>query len=375
MHLGICAQRLTSVRTGVARYLSNLLSEWSRMGLPFDRITLFAPQPVAAAPIYAQVTGGARWPRFAWEHAWIPLQARRHKVDLLFSPGYVLPLGWRGRGVVAIHDVMQEAIPEDFPRSSRLRHAPLYRSSARRATHVLTISEASSRDLQHYYRLAPDRISVIHLAADPQFSPAEETDPTLRERYGFGKAPLILFVGKFSRRRNLPALVEAFARLIHEQQLAHKLILVGVNHLQLPIMELAHRLGVGDRVIHTDFIQDADLVQLYRLAELFIYPSEMEGFGLPLVEAMASGTPVITLRRPVLVEVAAEAAYYANTGTPEDLHAAMVAVLTDSRLRDQLCRKGLERARMFSWTNTARQTMDILYSVVEERHHVYQQRG
>jgi glycosyltransferase involved in cell wall biosynthesis len=240
---------------------------------------------------------------------------------------------------------------------------------------VLTISEASSRDLQHYYGLAPERISVIHLAADPQFSPAEENDATLRERYGLGQAPLILFVGKFSRRRNLPALVEAFARLVHQQQLPHTLILVGVNHLHLPILELARQLGVGERVIHTDFIQDADLVRLYRLADLFIYPSEMEGFGLPLVEAMASGTPVITLRRPVLVEVAAEAAYYANAGTPEDLHAAMAAVLTDRTMHDDLRRRGLERARVFSWANTARQTMDVLYSVVEERHHVYQQRG
>lgn len=365
MHLGICAQRLVAVQTGVARYLANLLNEWTQRPLPFGRVTLFSPGSLAGpATHYLQVVGGARWPRFVWEHLWTPFQARRHRVDVLFCPGYVVPLGHRGRCVVTIHDVMQEAIPRDFPLSSRLRHAPLYRYSARRADKILTDSVASSRDIQRYYHVPPSRLEVVPLAAETIFRPGPDPDTTaLRDRYHLGRAPFILFVGKFSRRRNLPALIEAFARLVRENRFDHRLVLAGVNNLQLPIEQIAQHSGVGARVVQIGYAPDDDLARLYRLADVFVYPSEMEGFGLPVLEAMASGTPVITLRRPVFVEVAGDAVWYAETGTPEALHAAIGAVVGSEALRAELRRKGLERARAFSWATTAQRTLEVLSEV------------
>jgi len=365
MHLGICAQRLAIVQTGVARYLANLLAEWTQKPLPFKRVTLFSPRPLmGVAARYSQVIGGTRWPHFVWEHLWIPLQARRHQIDVLFCPGYVVPLGYRGRCVVTIHDVMQAAIPQDFPFSARLHHAPLYRYSARRADKILTVSVASFQDIQSYYRVPPSRIVVIPLAAEATFHPGRDDDGmVVRERYQLGQAPLILFVGKFSRRRHLPALIEAFARLVQQNRVPHLLVLVGVNPLHVPIEQLAQNVGVGNRVVHIGYVPNDDLARLYRSADVFIYPSEMEGFGLPVLEAMASGTPVITLRRPVLIEVAGDAAWYAETGTPAALHAAMEAVVGDNALREELRRKGLERAHAFSWAGTAQRTLEVLLQV------------
>ncbi len=372
MHLGISAHRLAIARTGVARYLASLLAEWAVWPpeeLPFDRITLFSPRPVEAPARYRRAIGGGRLPLALWEHGWLPWRARQLGVDLLFCPAYVIPLGYRGAGgraVVTIHDVMQEAIPGEFPFSSRFRHAPLYRSSARRAATILTDSEASRRDIERYYGGPPGRIAVVPLAADPSFHPRPDDDlADLRARYGLGEAPVILFVGKFSRRRNLPALIEAFARLAHDG-CPHLLVLVGVNHLGLPVDELARRAGVGERVVYARFVPDEDLRRLYALADLFVYPSEMEGFGLPVLEAMASGTPAVTLRRPVFEEVAGDAACYAESGTPEALHAAMAGVVTDRARHAELRRKGLERARAFSWTTTARRTMDVLRLTSDE---------
>ena len=365
MRLGICALRLVATRTGIARYLENLLREWETLTPPFERVVLFSPEPLPE-PHFEQVHGGANWPTFLWQHAWLPAQAKRHGIDLLFCPGSVIPIGYRGRCVVTIHDVLQEEIPEDFPWSSRVRHAPLYRYSARRADRILTDSDASRRGILQHYRVHPDNVVAVPLAADPKFR-LDSRDPVaasvVRKRYGLGEDPLILFVGKFSRRRNIPALVEAFALLAGSGRYPHRLVLVGPNHLHQPIEQQAHDLGVGDRVTVTNFVPDDDLVALYGLADLFVYPSEIEGFGLPVLEAMAAGVPTIALRRNVFEEVAGDAITYAEAGTATQLGAAMAALLDDNQLRARLRRRGLERASTFSWTRTAQRTLEVLVDV------------
>lgn len=360
MHLGICAQRLGAVRTGVARYLAGLLGEWATASLPFTQVTLFAPTALAAPARFGQANGAASLHPFLWEHLWLPQQARRLKIDLLFCPSYVLPLGWNGPAVVTIHDVIQEAMPKDFPLMARLTRAPLYRRSARRAALVLTDAQATVAAISHYYKVPTERIQAIPLAADARFHADSSHDDQagLRARYGLGGDPFILFVGKLSRRRNLSALLTAFQQIAG--QLPHRLVLVGVNHLRLPIAAQAAALGLSGRVIQTDFVPDADLAMLYRAADLFVYPSEMEGFGLPLIEALASGLPVVTLHRPVIVEVVGDAALTLAQASPALLAEAMLGLLTDRARHSALAQRGIVRAKRFSWTFTSQATMNQL---------------
>lgn len=363
LHLGISALRLMGVQTGVARYLASLLNEWAEDSQPFDRITLFAPSPVAASSHFDQVIGGERWPRALWEQCWLPWQALRADVDCLFCPSNTLPLGYPGPSVLTLHDMLLETLPEEFPWSGRLRFSLLHRLSARRATRLLTDSESCRWEINQIYNLPIERITTVPLASAACFSETEPIPTDLVGRLGLDGRPFILFVGKFSPRRNLPALIAGFGQLVREHGLPHCLVLAGPNHRALPVAELAQQAGVVDRVVTTNFISDQELAGLYQLAELFVYPSEMEGFGLPILEAMACGTPVVTLRRSVLVEVGGEAACYIDTATPATLAAAMWRVIGDPAYRLELEQRGRRRAATFSWRSTAQQTMTILSGV------------
>lgn len=364
LHLGIDALRLARPQTGVARYLANLLREWAGGEMPFARITVFAPSPHAAIPSAWEAIGGPRRSGAAWQHAWLPVQARRRRVDLLFCPAYIAPLGYRGRYVVTIHDAIQEARPADFSLAGRVRHAPLYRVSARGAGHILTDSAAAADDIRHHYGTPAAQITAVPLAAESLFHPRPAaTLATTRARYGLDDRPFVLFVGKLSPRRNLPALLDAFASIVREEGLPHRLVLAGLNHHDLPIARLARELGIADRLRFPGYIPDEDLASLYAAADLFAYPSEMEGFGLPILEAMASGAPVLTLRRGAMAEVAGEAACYADDGSSAALRRGMAPVLRDGALRADLRRRGLARAAAFSWGETARRTLAVLDAV------------
>lgn len=370
LHLGVSALRLLGPLTGVGRYLRNLLRAWAASPLPFARVTLFVPEGLPdellpARSILEECVVPGRVPPAIWEHLRLPRYIR--DVDVLFCPSYVAPLTYRGRFVVTIHDMLQESRPGDFPWMSRIRHAPLYRRSARRARMVITDSEASAGLIRGHYGVEDERLRVLPLAPDPNFGPEPRaSDAEVRARLGVGDAPLILFVGKLSRRRHVLDLIAAFAGLRADGAVAYRLVLVGLNSAGLPVRKSLSRHGLSDVVVHLPQVSDDDLAALFRMAVVFVYPSEEEGFGLPLLEAMASGTPVITLRRPVLVEVAASAAWYTDSGSPDALLGALRTLLSDPSLRESLRRRGLDRATAFSWTTTARRTMEILHDVATE---------
>jgi glycosyltransferase involved in cell wall biosynthesis len=365
--LGIDAERLVGPRAGVARYLSALLREWAEMTLPFERVTLYSPSALSADTLpdghpYAIRLLPERGPRAAWAH-WTLARAARD-VDVLFCPSYVVPLAYGGPSVVTIHDAVHEAMPETFSWRSRWTRRPLYRLSARRADLVLTDSLSSKADLEHAYQLPGDRIVAIPLGVDRSFSEiAPDERSRIRDRYGLGRAAVFLFVGKFSRRRNLPTLVQAFAKLLGEHELDVLLVLAGDDFLHLGLADLARELGVDAMVRMPGHVPDEDLPGLYAAARIFVYPSDYEGFGLPVLEAMAAGTPVVTLDNSSLSEVAGDAALLLPEATVDGLAEAMWRLLSDDALRAELVRKGEVRARQFSWRTTALTTMTALAQV------------
>jgi glycosyltransferase involved in cell wall biosynthesis len=368
MQLGINAKRLTGERTGVGRYVLNLLKAWNQMPLPFERIVVYTFDTLdervpELSSTFKVANLRTRLPTILLEHPVLASKARG--VDLLFSPSNMLPVGYRGKCVVTIHDMIQELFPETFPWWARYRHAPFYRYSAKRADRICTDSENSKRDICKYYEVDPAKVKAIPLAADAIFRPIDDPDAIreLRRRYALGDEPILLFVGKLSKRRHIPNLLQAIKELKMAGDLPHRLVIVGPDHSGVGIERLIEEQRLGGDVAYLRYISDDDLVLLYNAAEVFIYPSDYEGFGLPVLEAMACGTAVITSGNSALVEVTGDTALHLKSASAPDLAEAISALVTNTALRTVLAQRGLERSTMFSWDRTAKETMDLLATV------------
>jgi glycosyltransferase involved in cell wall biosynthesis len=356
--LGIDGHRLEGDRSGVGRYVAELLREWADVQTPFAEITVFVPPEAAEAlpphhSFTVQEVSAAGGLPYHWE-----LGRAARNVDLLFCPSYAAPLAYRGPFVVTVHDALSALMPPHPGVHQRLRHR-LTRRSARRARHVITVSEASSRDVARAYGVPRSRVTSVPNGCGAEFfvPPTPVIAEDVRRRYSLTDTPFHLFVGKFARRRNLPVLIEAFADARGRTGMSHVLVLVGDSEAAEPLEETPNFARV------TGYIPEQDLHVLYHEAEVFVYPSSYEGFGLPVLEAMAAGTPVLTARNSALVEVAGDAALLVDEPSRDPLADALTRLLTDAGLREQLAERGRQRARLYPWSRTAAETMAVLAAV------------
>jgi glycosyltransferase involved in cell wall biosynthesis len=226
---------------------------------------------------------------------------------------------------------------------------------------VITVSQSAKADILRLYRIDPARVHVIHEAAAPEFVPMSDLRALerLRERYRLADR-FILYVGTIEPRKNLPRLIEGFAQRRKRGELSHQLVCVGpYGWLSRDIDALVERLRVTDAVRFTGYVPFDDLPALYNLAEMLVFPSIYEGFGLPVIEAMACGTPVITGHVPALDEVGGRAVEQVEHLESSALGDAMVRLANDAPRRDALRVAGLERARTFSWARAARETLGV----------------
>jgi glycosyltransferase involved in cell wall biosynthesis len=367
--LAVNGLRLTGKRFGVGRYVEYLLRHWgSTEGLPFDRIKVYTPHAIDAA---AEMPVGfehhvipSRGPNGLWEQVALPWRHRRQ--DLLFCPSYTVPLAARGK-IVVTHLGSYEAVPHEFAWRDRLKTRLMYQLSARKADLVITVSESSKHDIQRYYGIPEGKIRVIPLGVDPAFRPLNRDDLNNEVRQRFFGTPrrYILFVGKLSRRRNIPDLIRAFGMLRSENGITHGLLLVGENSVGYDLNALARASGVEGLVQHLPFATHSELVGIYNAADLFVYPSSYEGFGIPVLEAMACGIPTITLNNTAFREFAMDAAILADNGSAEAMHPAMATVLQSQEIRREMSARGLRRVECFGWAGIAQRTMDVLAEVAE----------
>jgi glycosyltransferase involved in cell wall biosynthesis len=304
--------------------------------------------------------------RVGAEITWLPVRAKRDRVQLLHSIGTTSPPLCRVPSIVTVHDLIYLHFPETFPAASRLGLRLLVPAGARRADRVIAISEATKRDLVETLGLAPDRIEIVHngFGSDGRVEPAAEDE--LRDRYRLGDAPVLLTVSPALRHKNLARLIDAFAELTRDRPAT--LVLVGHGGLeQEALAARARERGVDDRLVFTGWIEARDLEGLYRAATLFVYPSLLEGFGMPVLEAMRRGVPVACSNVSALPEVAGDAAELFDPYDADAITAAMRRLLDDGERRAELIERGERRYPLFTWERAAEATLAVYREVVGER--------
>jgi glycosyltransferase involved in cell wall biosynthesis len=288
------------------------------------------------------------------------------RFDVLFAPNFVPPPTRARRLVVTVHDLAFRRHPETAPQSTRWWLARIDRT-LERAARIIAVSEATKRDLIELYGVEAERVAVIPHGVDGEvFHPStrEEVD-RIRRRYAID-GPYLLSLGGLEPRKNLPNLVRAFARLPSDER--PTLVLAGGSvewnpegrdALHATLRELPP--GVRDGVVLTGYVGEQDKVALLGGAEALVYPSLYEGFGLPVLEAMACGTPVVTSDVSALPEIAGDAALLVDPRDPEAIASAMTRILGEVDLRRDLAERGSSRAAGFTWEKTARSTAEVLH--------------
>ena len=300
----------------------------------------------------------------------VSIAGKSYHLDIIHDPTGTAPfLGPQlgTRRVVTIHDAFAYVHPETHNQLDNWRYHWMLPYAARRADEILTISHCSRRDLTRYMDLPNERINVTYLGVDPRFRPDLPSDEleNVLSRYRI-QQPFLLFVGGINARKNVSRILEAYVR-VRERNPGISFVVIGKRQWQTSgIDETLKRLNLDSHVQFTGYVPDTDLPALYHTAEMFLFPSLYEGFGLPLLEAMACGTPVITSNISSLPEVAGNAALSVNPLDVNELTSAIELLLTDMALKDCLRQRGLEQARRFTWEKTAHETVAVYMKMLSE---------
>jgi glycosyltransferase involved in cell wall biosynthesis len=294
------------------------------------------------------------------------VQLRLHPADIFFVQ-FNAPPFTPCKIVTSIHDLSFEHLPETFKWHSHTQMKMTIRRTARNAAHIVTCSEYSRQDIIDTYDIAPEKITTIPLAAADWFRPVTDETELNRIRLKYDlPGDFLLGVGSVQPRKNLVRLIEAYSRLSDKRDLP-PLILVGKKAwLYEDSLMAAVEHGVEDKVRFTDFVPDDDLPGLYTLSTCFVYPSFFEGFGIPPLEAMQCGSPVITGDRTSLPEVVGDAGILVDPFDVTSIADAIGRMLSDGDLRNELRQKGFERARRFSWQRAARETLGVFEKVMND---------
>ena len=363
-HVGVNAHLLSLAEgyrsAGISAYIFNLLRALPAAAMEMEYTVFLSEGRYGGAPgLQLQLS---RLPtslppvRIFWEQALLPWVARREGIDLLHNTAFVGPLASGCPTVVTVHDLSFLYFPESFRWLRRSYLQIFARMSVRQARRVIAVSESTKQDLVKIYGISPAKIDVVHNGVDASFQPLPADQvAAFRQQKGLPDR-FVLFVGTLEPRKNVVGLIEAYAKLPKERP---PLVLVGgKGWFYDEIFARVEALELTGEVHFAGFVPTEELRLWYNAADLFVYPSIYEGFGLPPLEAMACGTAVITSTASSLPEVVGDAGQLVDPTDGEALASAMARVLDNGDLREQMQSDGLAQASGFSWENTARQTVD-----------------
>ncbi|NTV65366.1 MAG: glycosyltransferase family 4 protein [Oscillochloris sp.] len=362
--IGIDASRVAVTRrTGTERYTYELIAALARV----DRRTPYTLYtngiPPALPPLGPNMALCSIPLRRLWTHARLGAELARRPPGVLFVPAHVVPVLRPPASVVTIHDLGYLAFPQSHTARRRLELDLTTRWSLRAARLTIAISQATKDDLVRYYGADPARVRVVHHGLGTSFQPVENPLEIAAAQDRHGIAPrYLLYVGTVQPRKNLERLIGAFARVASLPALAGvQLVIAGVRGwLSEGIARCAIVHGLADRVHFSGYLPDEDLPTLLSGALAFVFPSLYEGFGMPVLEAMACGTPVLTSSTSSLPEVAGDAALLVDPIDTDAIAAGLVRLVSDPALRAELRARGLARAATFTWERCARETLAVL---------------
>ena len=379
MRIGINALFLQRPTTGIGQHLFHLLKGLDEND-DENTYVLFTPRlrhsPMGRFPqlsdrfqnievVSALRRFGERFESLFWEQVEIVRACHRESIDLLHSPYFSAPLFLPAKTVVTVHDVIPLVMPEYRVRPQNRMYTDFVAFTVCRANAIITVSEYSKQDIVRMLQIPEERIHVIGNAVDASYRPITDTRliDSIRERYGIGQK-YILYFGGFDIRKNVERVLQAYAALPESIKEEYQLVIAGRLHL------LGHplypdprpqvqELGLDERVVMTGQIREQDKAPLYSAAALYLFPSLYEGFGIPVLEAMACGAAVVTSDITALPEVVGDAARLVDPYSVEAITEAMAELLEDDARRNSLRERALERARDFSWQRVAEQTLDV----------------
>jgi glycosyltransferase involved in cell wall biosynthesis len=357
MRIGIDIQSSRGQITGLGVYTSKLLEsllEEKRNGLTI-------------CPLSKSQKADWNTPRrLFWENVELPKLVKRERIELLHVPAFAPPCLKTGRLVVTVHDLIGMLCPNPMGIPSRFYWGRWLPLTLKRADRLIAVSEHSKKDVVQHLRIPEKKITVIYSSGHEGFRPVCDSQRMKKMRAQLGiKEKYFLCVGTLEPRKNLLRVMEAFKRFVKQSSADGKFQLVVVGSKDFAHGRFFHEIasiGLED-IIFTGYVEHEDLNCLYACAQAFIFPSLYEGFGFPALEAMASGTPVLTSDRTSLPEVAGKAALKVNPEDTDAIYEGMKLFATDEKARNEFIRKGFERIKHFSWSKTARETLAVYESL------------
>ncbi len=368
MKIGIDASRAAyKQKTGTEYYSYNLIKNlakidkeneyilYSRILLPKGLYNL--PENFKSQVIYL--------PRF-WTQIRLSFKMFTHPPDLLFIPSHTIPVIHPKKVVVTCHDVGFRNYPSSYSKFQLWHLEFTTKLAVRWAEKIIAVSKSTKRDLINIYGAQPEQVEVIYEGFTSELYHPIENKNKIKQVLGKYNIPekYILFIGRLEERKNIPRLVEAFNLLKKEKKIEHKLVLVGKKGYKFEqIFDTINKLKIGDEVILPGYIPEEDLPYIFSGPELFTFPSLYEGFGIPILEAMACGIPVLSSNISSMPEVAGEAAILVNPLNPKEISKAIYQIITDRNLRNSLIEKGLAQCKKFSWQKCAQETLEVLQEV------------
>ena len=372
MVLGVNGIRLVADRSGVARAIEAMLRTMAELEHPFTDIRVYTPRPldpsIQLPPNTHNVVRPSALPPAAWEQLVLPRAHGRRAP--LFCPSYVVPLLARCPLFLIHHGSYEGYVDraDVFSWWARTKARIAYDLSARRADVVCTVSAYSRKDMAHFYGVPAERIHVVPEGVDLRtFHPiADETALAAWRRRVLGEdVPFLLYVGKPTKRRNLPNLLLAFAQLRRERQLPHKLLLIGTALPGTSFETTIRDLGLGDAIVTVPHAAHAEIAMAYNACSVMLYPSWYEGFGMPVLEAMACGAPVIALDNTAIPEFAGGVAMLLPDAAVPTLARGIEDLLADDTRRAQMRVDGPVRASRYDWRIVTREYLDLLIPLAQ----------
>jgi glycosyltransferase involved in cell wall biosynthesis len=356
-------------RAGIHTYIAQQLNHLPMSGGDL-RFFIFTNSQDQLAPHLNSHSISTRWPtgnrlfRIAWEQLSWPLAARVHKLDLLHGMAFVTPLITPCPTVVTIYDLSFIYFPDRYPMLQRIYLTSQTRRSCHRARRVVTISESGRQDVHKLFGVPLERISVIHPGVDPNFYPRSEDEIDDFRAQNHLPPQYVLHVGTLQPRKSIPTLIRAFAKLNRPDL---ELVLVGGKGWAYEeIFSLVRELDLEKRVRFTGYVSDGELPLWYNAAAALVFPSVYEGFGLPVAEAMACGTPVVAADTSAIPEAAGAAARLFKVQDGTELSDHIAAVLDDPHLAATMREHGLQQSRQFSWKRAGEEMVDVYRRALEE---------